>query len=520
MKLSAKIAAFEIEGDEVRAAVVRTGGKTPVVLETHAQRVPSAGPEGRRAALVQTTREILGRIKGRPQLYVLSVGCQHAIVRALNIPFRGRSKVSAAVAFELEPYLAVPVEDLAVDHGVIREIDGETEVLAVGVRHSLLEEQTSVLAEAGVLVEGISLDVAGLTSLWLGGRRAVTGLHALLHVRETACVLTIVYNRSIAYIRPLPIGAKSMRENPQAVSREVRNSLRAFLANWRGESSIAELTVTDAELSPAERDAFEEGMQIPLVYESLSDGLKGAEHLGQEGIPAGEAPSGTDETEALQANTRICPNYWEAAVGVAAAAAGSGVSFEFRKGTLASAGTARGMTLHFVFSACLLLLVLAGAVGYCVLDYRRNMEEIKRCGDEIWAIYTKTFPDAESAKERLEKTDIGGIQTAQFMEEAKNAAVSQGTTLQLDVLSRPTLLEILKEISAKLPGDKIRVTEISVPDSRSSNQAVVIKGEVNDPQALNDAFAQLKSSTILKVDEEPLRQTKRDKTAFTINAMI
>ncbi|MCC6486312.1 MAG: hypothetical protein IT364_02325, partial [Candidatus Hydrogenedentes bacterium] len=286
MKLSAKIAAFEIEGDEIRVAVVKTGGKVPIVLETHAQRAPSAGSEGRHAAQVQTAREILGRIKSRPQLYVLSVGCQHAIVRALNIPFRGRSKVSAAVAFELEPYLAVPVEDLSVDHGVIREIDGETEVLAVGVRRTLLDEQVSVLAEAGVLIEGISLDVAGLTSLWLGNRRAVTGLHALLHVREAACVLTIVYNRSIAYVRPLPIGAKSMRENPQTVSREVRNSLRAFLANWRGESSIAELTVADADLSPAERDAFEEGMQIPIVYESLSKGLKGAERLGQEGIPA------------------------------------------------------------------------------------------------------------------------------------------------------------------------------------------------------------------------------------------
>ena len=520
MKLSAKIAAFEIEGDEVRVAVVKTGGKAPVILETHAQRVPFVGAEGRHAAQVQTTRDILGRIKGRPQLYVLCVGCQHAIVRALNIPFRGRGKVSAAVAFELEPYLAVPVEDLAIDHGVIREIDGETEVLAVGVRRTLLEEQASVLAEAGVLVEGISLDVAGLTSLWLGSRRAVTGLHALLHVREAACVVTIVYNRSIAYIRPLPISAKSMRENPQAVSREVRNSLRAFLANWRGESSVADLTVTDAELSPAERDAFEEGMQIPLAYESLSGGLKGAEHLGQGGIPAMVEPAGTEQDEAVPATARDCPNYWEAAVGAAAAAAGSGVAFEFRKGSLASGGAARGMTLHLVFSACLLALVFAGAVGYCVLDYRRNMAEIKRCGDEIWASYTKTFPDAESAKERLEKTDIGGIQTAQFMEEAKNAAVSKGTTLPLDVLSRPTLLDVLKEISAKLPGDKIRVTEINVLDSRSRDQSVVIKGEVNDPQALNDAFEQLKSSTVLKVDEEPVRQTKRDTTIFTINAMI
>ena len=519
MNLSAKIAAFEFEGDEVRVAVVKTGGKRPVVLEAHAQRLSMAGSADRHAALVQATRDVVSKMKTHPQLYVLCVGCQHSVVRALTIPFRGRSKVAAAVAFELEPYLAVPVEDLAIDYGAIREIEGETEVLAVGVRRTLLDEQMSVLAEAGVVAEGINLDVAGLTSLWMSGQRAVTGLHAMLFVREATCILTIVFNRSLAYIRPLPISASRLREDPRAVSREVRNSLRAFLANWRGDSSIAELTVTDTQFSPAERDAFEEGMQIPVVYGALSGGLKGAEHLAPEKIPAAaELPVAAENALELPV-ARDCPNYWEAAVGVAAVAAGGGVAFEFRKGTLAAGGAVRGMTLHAIFSASLLVLVLAGAIGYCIMDYRRNMAEIRRCGDEIWRIYTETFPEAENAKQRL-STDLGGFQTAQFMDDAKEAAISKGTTLPLDVLARPTLLDLLKEVSSKLPGNKIHVTEITIRDSRGSDQFVVITGEVDDPQALTEAFEEMKKSTLLKVEGEPVRQGKGGKIVFTITGLI
>src|SRR5690606_9664090 len=155
-----------------------------------------------------------------PQLYVLCVSCQHSIVRALTIPFKGSRKVAAAVAFELEPYLAVPIEDLVVDHTVIREVEGETEVLAVGVRGDLLHEQVDLLQEAGITVEGITLDVAGLTTLWMTGRKSVSGLHAVLHIRESGGILTVVFNRSIAFYRPLTVPVNRMREDPQAVARE------------------------------------------------------------------------------------------------------------------------------------------------------------------------------------------------------------------------------------------------------------------------------------------------------------
>lgn len=521
MRLSAKIAAIEIENDEVRVAVVKTGGRKPSILEVHAHRASFATEEERRGALILAIQDVIGRLKHKPQLYVLTMGSQHSIVRALAIPFRGRRKVTAAVAFELEPYLAVPIDDLVVDHCSIREVDGETEVLAVGIRRSLLEEHLDLLAEAGVRIESIGLDVAGLTGLWMGGRGATTGLHAVLHVRESTCILTIVYNRTIAFFRPLPIPAERMHTDPPAVSREVRNSVRAFLANWRGEDRITDFTITGIDLTLSERESLEEGLQAPIVYEDLLQALKGSEHARDGEMPPPPEMAPAEGEEPLMATFRDCPNYWDAVVGVASGAAGGSVAFEFCKGPLAPPGTMKGMLLHAAFSASLLVLVLVGAVAYCVLDYRANVDQIKHNGEEIWKIYAETFPDSEAVKSGRLPTDLGGIQSIQYMQDAYEKAISEGTNLPVDILSRPTLLDVLREIAQKLPGDKVQVTEVKIRESRGRKQSVTIQGEVDDVGALNQAFDQLKKSTVLQVDEDFLRQSKPGgKTAFTITATI
>src|SRR5690606_8979298 len=124
-----------------------------------------------------------------------------------------------------------------------------------------------------------------LTTLWMTGRKSVSGLHAVLHIRESGGILTVVFNRSIAFYRPLTVPVNRMREDPQAVAREVRNSLRAFSANWRGDETIGELTVTGIDLAPAERADFESGLQCAVLYDDLIADLKGANHLaGEPGV--------------------------------------------------------------------------------------------------------------------------------------------------------------------------------------------------------------------------------------------
>jgi len=68
------------------------------------------------------------------------------------------------------------------------------------------------------------------------------------------------------------------------------------------------------------------------------------------------------------------------------------------------------------------------------------------------------------------------------------------------------------------------VTDLKVYESTGKSQRVIISGEFKDDAAFSAAFARLKESDVLHVDQEPIKATQRDsrtgavKSVFTIEA--
>ena len=149
VKLNATIGAVEFTDGSVRVAVVKTGAKTPTVLQTVEVTVVASEHNAKVAAL----RTAVERLDDHPSVFVLCVPVSWTVLRQLTIPFQGHRKVAAAVPFELEPCLAIPIEDLAVDYLTTRTISEGTGVIAIGVQRNLLEEHCGILEEAGISAE-------------------------------------------------------------------------------------------------------------------------------------------------------------------------------------------------------------------------------------------------------------------------------------------------------------------------------------------------------------------------------
>ncbi|MBI5093198.1 MAG: hypothetical protein HZB26_12255 [Candidatus Hydrogenedentes bacterium] len=551
MRLSAKVAGIEFVGDEVRVALVRTGGKRPVILEAHAARAKYTDPAMRFDAMVAALKEAVGALKTRPACYILCASGLNGVARILTVPFRGWKRVANAVPFELEPYLAVPIEDMAVDFSIIREVEGKTETLAIAMRHAPLEDQLAALKAAGIDPEGINVDAAGLTALWYGRQTGKVGLTAVVHVRDEGAILAVVQDKVLAYIRHLSVSAARFRANPAAASRDVQNSLRAFLAGWKNDAAVQSICVTGIELSGAEHAAFEQGLPAPVHYENLVDGLKGAEHLpaltaaplarpqaAQAEAPV-DAPVGAVDSEdvapiqteltelatppanlavdaALAANEN---NRWEAAIGCAVAAAGGGFDFDFRKGELRRPEAMRGVAIHAAFSSCLALAAVIGYGTYCYLDYRNNVAETERIGQEAWELFQRAFPNSPLAQTRPEK-DIGGMITAEnFMKEIDRVSTSGvDTTRAVELFQKPTFLDVLAEIAAVMPsGGRAQITSLKLTAGRSPHLEIV--GEENDPAAVNEAHEKLKESKVFKVDSDVSHESKDNKNTFKFTAV-
>lgn len=454
MIVGSRVGAIELAGDEIRVAVVKTGRGTPRVLEAQRCVAEYEDPAKRREALVHALDQCLSQLTSRPAVYVLCCSSLYSIVRTLSIPFRGARKVAAAVPLELEPFLAFPLEDLLVDYITISEHDGETQVLALGIRRAVLEDQLDILREAGIEAEAVNLDAIAMTGLWQSLHKSAKSLNGILHVREHGAIFAITYHRRVAFVRHISVTPQQIAEAPVALAREISNTLRSFLAKWHGEEKQFEMMhITGIQLSPAERSDLEEALGMPVEDMVMLEKL---------GAPtAASADSGY--------------NVWEAAVGTAQAAAGGLFSLDFTRTERDWNSVLRGVVTHLMFSSCLALLVLLGWMFYYFQGTAKYGTEADKLQGELDQV----------------NTQIEEVAAQTFAEE-----------IETDVFADPTLLDLLQEISTKMPDNKVTIDEIRVAPPGAKGSWILIEGKAADPKIFNDVFADLKSSPLFYIDEE------------------
>lgn len=473
MVFSTKVAAIEFEGDTVRVVVVKVGRGLPAILELYETAAEYDGPEKRFEALVAAVDAAVARVRTRPAAFVLCATTMYSMVRTLKIPFRGRRRVATAVPFELEPYLAFPIEDLLVDFTITGERSGETNVLAVGSRREMLDEQMAILSAAGVEAEAVGLDAAGLTALWLAGRKGLKGGHAILHVREHSAILAITKNKTLVYFRHIPRSGDQIRENPVCVAREIQNTLRGFQAERREEQEFQELFVTGIEFDEAARTQLATALNLRISDEVLLTRLKGHEAaMDEEGYVAAD-------------------NVWEAAIGVALGASGGPSAFDFKRFERDWRVAARGVTTHVMFSACLALLALVGWAYYCFQGTAKN----RIYGDEL-----------------RQQIEVVNGEAAALRDEGLKDVPNQIMQLYRD----PTLIDVLSEISEKMPNDQIAILEMRINAPGTGRTWMTLKGEANDVGVLNTALGKLRQSERLRIEREPSVRIE-DKATFEIN---
>jgi Tfp pilus assembly protein PilN len=469
---SAKVAAIEFDGDLVRVATLATGGRLPVLLEAqqHLAEYDHESGEGRTEALTAALDKALSGLKHTPAAYVLCLSSAYGVARNLTIPFRGARRVAAAVPFELEPYLAFPLEEMLVDFNVIAEINGETEVLALGMRRAQIEEYRAMLRAAGIEPEAVTLDGVAMTGLWQAAQKNLKGLNAVLHAREQGSCIAITWNNRLAHLRHLPIGAAQLLDQPAQAAREIQITLRAFLAKWRGEGEITALHLTGIEPDALQRQHLEQALRMGLIVDHPLEKVKGAGLLAL--VPGGGARA----------------NAFEAAIGAGLSAGGGGYAIDFLKAERSVEGALRSLVTHTLFSSCLALLVLLGWAFYYYQGTSKNNALLRQIRAEV---------DAISAEiDTIEQGGLGDVDVQAFTD--------------------PTLLDILQDLGARMPGDKVTLVHLRMAQPGAKSGWIVLEGTATNSAAFNEVYASLKSSRFFTVDANPDIRVEGATTSFRV----
>jgi len=502
MKLSAKIGAIEIAKDAVRIAVVKTGGRLPKVLETAEVALPTLEGEALNLAQATAVREAVGKLDSLPQEYVLSIPAAWSIIRTLSVPFRSRRKVVSAAPFELEPFLAIPIEDLVVNFLITRWANNQSEVLAIAVKRNALEGQLAILDQAGIAVEGAMLDAVTMTALWGAVQRETSGTHAILHLREEESVLAVLEGKKLTYLRRLTSSAHELVWNPAGVAREIQNILRARATESAENIPIQSLTLTVAKLPETLSSQFEEQLNIPIRFQVVASALDGVD------------PSLLLEEEEWTDEAVNHTNRWTAPIAAAVSAAGDPSHMNFLKDQFASSRARRRLSNVAAATCLVAVLALASFLGMVAIDHRRNVAQLEKLGQAVWEEFAATYPDLVYERPGA---DIGGFKSFEMMQLAAGEERETTSTLSKDMFSRPTLLEVLREFGRHLHKNVVNLQELKI--SITKNMTITVSGEIVDSSKFNESLKALEKSRIFVVDRNRVkRQSTGGKETFVLSA--
>ena len=475
MKLSAKIGVVQLTDHRLRLVVIKTGSATPKVLERINEALPPLSDDPELASSEQAAfiRAAIKKLKNVPTIYLLNAPHGWSVMRLLAVPFRGAKKVRAAITFELEPYLAIPIDDLIIDHNTVSEIDGKTEVFVIGIQRDPVAEQLRILAAAGVSVEGVGLDIVGLSALSLDTLLKDSAPQALVIEHEGYSYLAIVNNRSLAYVQRITASP----ERADAWSQEIQNAIRAFQANSLAPVTLSRVVCTYSELPDEARATLEDKLDLPIR----------SAVLGESWVPQSILESSDS-------------SIWLSMIGTGSAASGGSFSISFKRPMVDKEAPTNPYKYHVAAIAALLLFALSAHLFITHIRTNDNLAEIDRLGQMVWEEFAATYPNDPLAQSRP-PDDVGGSRSRDAMSLAIDAEQSSGTNVNPEMFNQPSLLNILKELSTHMPDRDVTVLEIGITKRRTKME-IRVRGETKNTGAFGKMTDGLRQSSILEIGDQ------------------
>jgi len=235
---------LDLDGGFLSAVQVSADGVTRAASLDLAPGIISDGEVTDVNALTEALREFF-KDNALPRRVRLGIGNQQIVVRQLDIPkIDDEAERAAAVRFQAAEAIAMPLDEVVLDHQVIGEVQSpegspRLRVVVVAARESMIARIVEAVRNAGLRPEGIDLNAFAL----------VRALAVPTDTTETArvfCHLGGVTNLAIAigttclFTRPLSAQWDSADDHvANALAEEIRLSIDFYMAQpearWVGE---------------------------------------------------------------------------------------------------------------------------------------------------------------------------------------------------------------------------------------------------------------------------------------------
>ncbi len=457
-----------------------------------------------------------------PETLITALSTERLTQRHLRFPFAGQKRVAAALAFEIDEELPLPLASVVLAHEQVLTRPDQTDVLVAVATRTDVEEHLASMRRMELEPRIVECEGASLANL-SAFLRLDDVSRVMLDVGHAKTNLVLLVDGKPIALRRIPLAGKQLTE---ALARDLRLSPEA------------------AEQQKHDRGVFERGSAKP-ISPGVRDVLERLAREVQRSIQSvvGDPLDPVSPTEILlvggsarleglpkflEERTGLATHVLEVPLGVeagerfaeagpalfaqAAALALRGSSTErvtqsdFRQGELAYSPDLSGLRSQLRFTVGVFLLFHALWVGSAAMRAWLEGRRVEGSERQHHEIYTQVFPEAMPSGQPLEDLETRAAETRELA--AHLGVTGKGLSV----------LEILRQISS-LTSESL---EISLDELSIERQSIVARGHSADFVSADQLKAELSKfdgfQRVLVTDVKT--DTRRGGKTFTVSIRL
>jgi type II secretion system protein L len=444
--MSRNILGIDIRHHAVSAVLVKGGLKNTTIV-AH-EYVPLKDQEDLEAAVTRSMEIITEKLDLTDTVCVASYPADQLSFRNLQVPFKEKKKIRQMLAFELEPTLPLPVEDVIIDFHAVNSAD-HTDLIAAAIETEKLKSYLDTLAAFDIEPEIVTA----------GGFPAALCLANFAEMPENAVIVdtdnkksTIfaVVDEKIELIRSFPIHSTGASWT-ESICTNIQRTLATF-EDTLGLDFQPEMVLLTGN-----------GLDDPNIAQNMSRHLE---------ISVKQADLVRDIDIPL---TNAVAQDWKAGLLDNALALAlieiKGINgFNFRRGPFAVKRHWEEHKKSLIQTGMIAALVVALIVFNIIFDSYALEKRLNELNSQITQIFKTTFPEVKTIVDPLQQMRI------------KIKDVQKSASFSGENGSNIRSIDILNHISRRIPNQ----TDVIFTRFVVGEDSVLISGNTNSFEAVDD----------------------------------
>ncbi|GAO02309.1 type IV pilus assembly protein PilM [Anaeromyxobacter sp. PSR-1] len=192
------------------------------------------------SAIVQAVQEVLGRQKVKAKEVAIGVRGHSVIIKKISLPRMSQEELDESIQWEAEQYIPFDIKDVNIDTQILTpegDAAGQMDVLLVAAKKDMINDYTSVCAEAGLTATVVDVDAFAVQNAFeVNYDGSPDETVVLINVGAAVTNVNVVAHGITTFTRDITMGGNAFTEEIQKQLNVSYDEAEALKVGGQGES--------------------------------------------------------------------------------------------------------------------------------------------------------------------------------------------------------------------------------------------------------------------------------------------